>query len=183
MDQPKGSGNGADIREKQSGLTRFIKVLTLKWEKDMSKVRFPFLGAAAMAAVFLTVAAARAEDFSLHGVRFGMTKAEVDAVWVPFGDGTYIVPQSPIQSLSASFDHQDRIYEVSFTLELKLTEPTPLVAQAFQNVFQQRWGNNPDLTVNVSVGQNIYKVNVGNKRMREAYVKKIEEEISSLLKP
>ncbi len=141
------------------------------------------LTAAFALALLGTAAGARAEEFSLYGVRFGMTKAEVEAKWVTIGEDTYAVTGTPVRQVAAKFDHNRQLYEVTFTMDVRLPEPQSLVGTAFQDYVQAKWGSQRDLSVSTSVGTNAFSVTVLNTRMRDLYVKKIGEKIAPLFKP
>lgn len=144
-----------------------------------------FTGMVLCGAVLLLALAAPAasQEFSFFGITFGMTRQELDARWVGTGENQYQVPDSVVNGVTVSFDHQKRLYEISFSLDLRINEPPPLLAQAFQQHFDSRWGKDPGLGISVMIGRNENQVTVWHKGMKEAYIRSIQEKIGSLVRP
>lgn len=128
---------------------------------------------------------APAEGFSFFGVRFGMTAAEVNTRWNRLGEGAYSVPALGIQEVQAGFDHEGRLYEISFTLVPPESKAPELIQmRAIQQAVDSRWGKgNPALDVSVAVGRAATRIRITDKKLLEGFIASVQEQIGSLLKP
>jgi len=125
-----------------------------------------------------------AEEFSFYGVRFGMTKEEVGAQWLLLSDGKYAVPSSAVGQVVPRFDYEGKLYAVSFSLELPADGPAMLIASAFQNIVESKWGRSePDLETNLVMGPRGNSLTVVNRKMREAYISHLEGKLAPLFQP
>ena len=79
---------------------------------------FILAAALAAAALFGSPPPSSAEDFSFYGVRFGMTHEEISGKWLPLSEGTYAVPSPFVRNVVPAFDHEGRLYELSFKVSL-----------------------------------------------------------------
>lgn len=132
----------------------------------------------------LAAAPLAAEDFSFFGVRFGMLRAEVDKLWVKTGDNGYAIANSAVNAITTAFDLDKRLYEISFTLNLNFPgDPPPLVATALQRSFEERWARDPNLAVSVMSARNQATITVVDKKLRDGYIRRLEEKILSLVRP
>lgn len=129
-------------------------------------------------------ATAVAEEFSLYGVRFGMTEEEVGTKWLPLSDGVYAVSSPAVRKLVPQFDHEGKLFQVSFSVDLPTEDPPTLVNRAFQSIVESKWGRSaPNLEFSLVISPNGKDVTVSNRKMRDAFIKHIEEKILSLFQP
>jgi hypothetical protein len=149
--------------------------------------------AAALAALLALAAPQRparaAEPFSFYGVSFGMKAAEIDARWKRLGEGAYAVPSLGIQEVQASFDHEGRLYELSFALVAQEAGvPQAIQMRAIQQAVEGRWGKagaaaDAGLDVSIAASRDSTRIRVTNRRLLEGYVSFVQERIGALLKP
>jgi hypothetical protein len=126
---------------------------------------------------------ALADSFSLFGARFGSSREEIARIWTPVGDGGWTVPDSPIRQVTTLFDHRGRLVRVTFTLDLPLSDPPEMVGKAIQMLVDRRWSGDPELGTTTIAGRFENQVTVWNKKLVDEYVRHLEEQVSSLLKP
>jgi len=127
---------------------------------------------------------AGAEEFSFYGVRFGMTQEEVGSLWLLLGDGVYAVPAESVSNVKPLFDHEGRLYELSFSIILPADDPAVLVRTAFQQEINARWGKaTPGVETKLVIGLGGTTVGVLDKVRREAYIRHIQGKVAPLLQP
>jgi hypothetical protein len=126
----------------------------------------------------------QAEEFNFFGVRFGMSKAEVDALWLPLSEGTYALPTPAVRQVEPLFNHEGKLYSLSFLIDLPPDYPPTLLNQAFSNLVESKWGRSePDLSVNLVVSKNSRGLTVTHQKLRNAYIEHIAKEIAPLIQP
>ena len=139
---------------------------------------------AVAATLLVAIAPARGEDFSFYGAGFGATRPKLEAIWLPLDGGKFALPTPAVRQVDPSFDHEGRMYRISFTVELPEDQPARLAGLAFQNLVESKWGRgNPELGVSLEVGPRSATVAVTDKRLLEAYLKHIEAKLAPLLQP
>jgi len=126
-----------------------------------------------------------AGDFSFFGVKFGMTKAEIAQKWLPLSGGVYAVSSPAIKQVKPAFDHEGRLYEFAFSVDLQFPDdPATLVNIAFQEVLNEKWKKkDAGLIVNLSTGRDGNMVSIVNERLRNGYVQHLRGKLASLLQP
>lgn len=128
-------------------------------------------------------APAAAPGFSFFGVRFGMSKAEIDQKWLPLSDGAYAVTTPAIRQVRPGFDHEGKLYQFFFSVELDFPDTPPtIVSSAFQGALDERVKKDSGLTMNVSIGRDSNQVVIIHNKSRDAYVRHLQEKISGLFK-
>ncbi|RMG96415.1 MAG: hypothetical protein D6708_02415 [Candidatus Dadabacteria bacterium] len=145
-------------------------------------MRVRFLAVVAIAMV-VWGAAAPAAPFSLYGVRMGMTRDEVGKLWAPLESGQYYIKDSVLFEVVPSFDHEDRLYQVSFSVPLVGEYPEHLTATAFQNLVTRLWGDDRAVSLSVRVGRGTGQVTVTHKARLEAFTRHIETVLAPLIRP
>ena len=124
-----------------------------------------------------------APGFSFFGVRFGMTKAEVDQKWLPLSEGAYAVSTPAIKQVRPVFDHEGRLYQFSFSVELDFPDiPPTIVNAAFQEALDDRVKKDPALTMNMAVGRDSSQVTIIHNKYRDGYVRHLQEKIAGFFK-
>ena len=127
---------------------------------------------------------AGAEEFSLYGVRFGMTREEIGAHWLPLSEGKYAVPSAAVTQVVPRFDHDGKLYQVSFSVELPPEEPPQLVGIAFKDLVESKWGGGtPGVETSLVLSPQGTSVTVSHRGLRKAYIAHIREKIAPLLQP
>ena len=127
---------------------------------------------------------ADAEEFSLFGVRFGMTEDEVGTKWLALSDGVYASSSPSVRKLVPRFDHEGKLYQISFSVDLPTDDPPYLVSKAFQDVVEAKWGRGePNLEFTLVINPSGNDVTVSNRTLREAYIEHIREKLSPLFQP
>lgn len=130
-----------------------------------------------------TPSAIPAPGFSFFGARFGMTKAEVEQKWLPLSEGSFAVSMPAIKQVRPGFDHEGKLYQFSFSVELDFPDaPPPIVNAAFQEALDDRLKKDPGLTMNVAVGKDSNQVTIIHNKLREAYVRHLQEKIAVFFK-
>lgn len=129
-------------------------------------------------------APAQPEEFSFFGVKFGMTKVEIGQKWLPLSGGVYAVSSPAIKQIRPSFDHEGRLYEFVFSIDLQFPDdPPPLVNIAFQETLNSKWKKNAGLVVNLAMGREGSQVTIIHERLRDGYVKHLQGKMAVLLQP
>jgi hypothetical protein len=129
-----------------------------------------------------------AEEFSLYGVRMGMTRTEVEQLWVKLDDGKYYVEDSILLNIKLDFDHEEKLYKLSFSLPVPLLDkyPASFVNTSFQELVQEKWAN-PSRALTVRVGRGNADITVLDKDRQSAFMNYINElmrlQLSTILKP
>lgn len=127
--------------------------------------------------------AVQTPGFSFFGARFGMTKAELDQKWLPLSDGAYAVSMPAIKQVRPGFDHEGRLYQFSFSVELDFPDTPPsIVNAAFQEALDDRVRKDSGLTMNVAVGKESNQVMIIHNKSRDAYVRHLREKIAVFFK-
>ena len=138
--------------------------------------------------LILVSGVAKADEFSLYGVKMGMTKTEVETHWTLSEVDGYQIPNSVVLNLTPEFDHRDRLYRLSFTVPIPLLDqyPGPYVTTAFQKAVQERYGT-PDQVVSIRSGRGAADITVTGKSLLESYNNHITVQmlmqLNLLLKP
>jgi hypothetical protein len=146
-------------------------------------------GLVVAAALLLQAAAGRAQapppEFSFFGVKFGMTRAEIDQKWLPLSGGAYAVSSPAIRQIRPSFTHEGRLYEFTFAVEVEFPDdPAALVNIAFQEALNEKWKKKEyGLIVNLSIGRDGNQVTIINERLRDGYIKHLQGKVAALLQP
>jgi hypothetical protein len=146
------------------------------------------LAALALAAALLALEApdarAQAPEFSFYGVKFGMTKAEIEQKWLPLSGGVYAVSSPAIRQIKPSFTHEGRLYEFTFAIDLQFPDdPAALVNIAFQEALNERWKKTPGIIVSLSMGREGGQVAIVSERLRDGYVKHLQGKMDTILQP
>jgi len=140
-----------------------------------------------VASLALRVPSARAQaaDFSFFGVKFGMTKAEIGQKWLPLSGGVYAVSSPAIKQIKPSFDHEGRLYEFTFSVDLQFPDdPAALVNIAFQELLNEKWKKkDAGLIVNLATSRDGNQVSIVNERLRNGYVQHLRGKLDALLQP
>jgi len=123
-----------------------------------------------------------AGKFSLFGVSLGMTRAEVDKAWKPEGKDRYTIKNSTIFDITTRFDHQDKLFSVSFSAPLPLEIPEDLAGQAFQNFSTRMWASS-NVSVSTRMGRGSFKATITDTNMQKAYTETLENFISVIFRP
>ena len=126
---------------------------------------------------------AQAANFSLYGVKMGMSKSEVDKLWTPLESGEYVVKDAPLFGLVPTFDFQYRLFKLSFMAPIEKKYPSNLVTSAFQKVVQQMWGDDPTVSLSTRTGRGSIEVTVISKTLQEDLVNHIMVQIGSMFRP
>jgi len=151
------------------------------WKRKM----FPALLAVSLATLAPGLpVTADAEEFSLYGVRFGMTEEEVGTKWLPLSDGVYAVSSPSVRRLVPRFDHEGKLFQVSFTVDLPTDDPQSLTDEAFRAIVESKWGRiEPNLSFSLVIKPGGKDVTVLDNRLRDSYIKHIEGKLSPLFQP
>lgn len=145
------------------------------------KIAMLFVAAALLCGSSMT---AGAEEFSFYGVRFGMTRAEMDALWLPLSGGVYALPVSSVRQVEPLFDHEGKLYSLSFLVDLPPDYPANLVNRAFSDLVESKWGRvNPNLIVDLTISGGSSGITVTDQKMRDAYIDHIGTKIAPLFQP
>jgi hypothetical protein len=140
--------------------------------------------ASALLALAATDARSQAAEFSFYGVKFGMTKAEIEQKWLPLSGGAYAVSSPAIRQIKPSFTHEGRLYEFTFSIELQFPDdPTALVNIAFQEALNERWKKTPGIIVNLAMAREGGQVTIINERLRDGYVNHLQGKMDVFLQP
>lgn len=152
----------------------------------MKNRRLASLVPAAIVAALVLFSSLRAgaEEFSFYGVRFGMTQEEVGSVWLPLSDGVYAVSTESVSQVTPIFDHEGRLYELSFAVILPTDYPTLMVRTAFQQEINEKWGKaGAGLDTRLVIGPGGTTVTVRDQKRHTAYISHIQVKIAPLLQP
>ena len=123
-------------------------------------------------------------EFSFFGVKFGMTKIEIGQKWLPLSGGVYAVSSPAIKQVKPLFDHEGRLYEFAFSIDLPFPDdPVALVNIAFQETLNNKWKKNAGLIVSLSMGREGSQVSIVHERLRDGYVKHLQGKMDVLLQP
>jgi hypothetical protein len=97
----------------------------------MNYIRWALLG---MLLIVMVPGTSWSEEFKLFGVKFGMTRQEFDQTWIKLESGKYSIQEAVLFDIVPDFDHQDRLYKLSFSVPIPLQDQYPqhFVASAFQ---------------------------------------------------
>ena len=149
---------------------------------------FKVLAVAAVLAAGLVpgrvAAQAQSTEFTFFGVSFGMTREEIGQKWLPLSGGVYAVSSPAIRQIKPSFDHEGRLYEFAFTVDLQFPDDPPtLVNIAFQELLNDKGKKNSGLIVNLSTGRDGNQVGIVHERLRNGYVQHLRGKMASLLQP
>jgi hypothetical protein len=129
-------------------------------------------------------AQAQSEWFSFFGAKFGMTKVEIGQKWLPLSGGVYAVSSPAIKQIKPLFDHEGRLYEFAFSIELQFPDdPATLVNIAFQETLNNKWKKNAGIIVNLAIGREGSQVSIVHERLRDGYVKHLQGKMDVLLQP
>ena len=80
-------------------------------------------------------------------------------------------------------DHEGRLYQFSFSVELDFPDiPPAIVNAAFQEALEDRVKKEPGLTMNMAVGRDSSQVTIIHNKSRDAYVRHLQEKIAGLFK-
>ena len=134
-------------------------------------------------ALTLPPSQAAAAEFSLFGGKMGMPRAELDKVWNRQDSGEYLIPGSNVFNVKTEFDHRDRLYILSFSVPIGDQYPSGLMATAFQQLVQEMWGNDPNVSLGTRASRGVVDVTVSSKRLQEDYIEHIKAQLSILLRP
>jgi hypothetical protein len=130
----------------------------------------------------------RAEDFSIYGVSMGMTRADVDARWEKLENDKYHIKDSILMNVLPEFDHEDKLYRLSFSIPIPLLDQHPgtYVTTAFQDLVQERWAGD-DQIVNLRTGRGKADIMITSRHLQTEYTNHIRTQIQLqlgiLLKP
>lgn len=123
-----------------------------------------------------------AQEFSLFGVKFGATKAEVGKIWTELEAGKYHIKEAALFDVSCEFDHGERLYKITFSAPIGDKRPFALAATAFQNMVQRLWGQDGKYSVNSRMGKGAVETTVTDRKMMDEYIGFLELELSVLLR-
>lgn len=139
--------------------------------------------AVAVLALLLMPPAGFAEEFSLFGAKFGMSRAELKEVWSELPSGEYHIREAVLFNVSAEFDHLGRLYILHFSVPLGERYPADLTATAYQRLAGRMWGRDPKLNVSVRAGRGTAETTVSHKDFGEEYRQFIEDELARMFRP
>jgi len=130
-------------------------------------------------------AQAQSAEFSFFGVKFGMTKTEIGQKWLPLSGGVYAVSSPAIRQVRPSFDHEGRLYEFTFSVDLQFPDdPAALVNIAFQEVLNEKWKKkDAGLIVSLSTSRDGNQVSILNERLRNGYIQHLRGKLAAILEP
>ena len=136
------------------------------------------------AALFALPSRSGAEDFSFYGVRFGMTKEEIGEKWLALSEDFFTIPSPFIRDVVPRFDHEGKLYEVSFTIDLQMDDPPVLVNRAFQELVESKWGKPvPEVDLQMTLSRGSSALRLTNRNLRDAYINHIKGKIAPLIQP
>ena len=125
-----------------------------------------------IAATFLVLlpGIVKGDEFSLYGVKMGMPKEEVSALWTYSEIDGYQIPDSVLRNVTTEFDHRNRLYRLNFTIPIPLLDqyPSPYVTTAFQKAFQELYST-ADQVVSIRTGRGTADITLTNKTLLESY--------------
>ncbi len=112
----------------------------------------------------------RGDEFSLYGVKMGMPKEEVNALWTFSEADGYQIPDSVLLNVIPEFDHRNRLYRLNFTIPIPLLDqyPGPYVTTAFQKAFQELYST-ADQVVSIRTGRGTADITLTQKPLLESY--------------
>jgi hypothetical protein len=112
----------------------------------------------------------KADEFSLYGVKMGMPKEEVNALWTFSEADGYQIPESVLLNVIPEFDHRNRLYRLNFTIPIPLLDqyPGPYVTTAFQKAFQELYST-ADQVVSIRTGRGTADITLTQKPLLESY--------------
>jgi len=130
----------------------------------------------------------KADEFSLYGVKMGMTKEKIDTLWAVSGVDEYQIPDSVLLKIVPEFDHRNRLYRLSFTAPIPLLDqyPAPYVMTIFQKAIQELYGT-ADHVISIRTGRGAADITLTSKSLLESYNEHIRSQmlilLPTLLKP
>jgi hypothetical protein len=139
-----------------------------------------------LASLALRVPDARSQtaEFSFFGVTFGMKKPEIEKKWLPLSGGAYTVASTAVKQIRPAFDHEGRLYEFTFSVDLPFPDdPPPLVNIAFQELLNEKGKKNAGLSVSLASSRDGSLVTIQHERLRAGYVRHLQDKIAALLQP
>ena len=141
------------------------------------------------AAILILVSGmASAEEFSLYGVKMGMTETELETHWNKLDDNQYIIEGSTLLNILPEFDHRQRLYKLRFSTPIPLLDQYPgaYATSAFQELAQKRW-EDPDLIVSLRTGRGIADISLTSRSLDQEFAEHVKVQmqvhLSTLLKP
>ena len=138
--------------------------------------------------LFLFSGIAQAAQFSLYGVTLGMTRTEVDEKWKRLDENKYYVEESILLNINPVFDHEERLYQLGFSIPVPLLDqyPAPFVNTSLQELVQEMWAG-PTTAVSVRIGRGTADITILDKTRQGNFITHINEQmslqLSILLKP
>lgn len=127
--------------------------------------------------------ASAAADFSLFGVKMGMSREEVDGAWTKLESGEYVIANSALFNIQPEFDHRDRLYKLAFSAPLGEQYPGHLVSTALQKLVQDLWSSDNSLSVGTRSGRGMVEITVTSKKLLDDYIAHIKAQLSTLFQP
>jgi hypothetical protein len=111
----------------------------------------------------------KADEFSLYGVKMGMPKEEVNALWTFSEADGYQIPESVLLNVIPEFDHRNRLYRLNFTIPIPLLDqyPGPYVTTAFQKAFQELYST-ADQVASIRTGRGTADITLTQKPLLES---------------
>ena len=133
--------------------------------------------------LILMPAVSMGADFSLFGVKMGMSKEEVSKVWTILESGEYVIENSALFNIQPEFDHRDRLYKLTFSAPLGDQYPGHLVSTALQKLVQELWSVDRSLSVGTRSGRGMVEITITSKSLLDEYVTHIKAQLSALFQP
>jgi len=133
--------------------------------------------------MILLPTASVAADFSLFGVKMGMTKEEINNTWTKLESGEYVIENSALFNIQPEFDHRNRLYKVIFSAPVGDQYPGHLVTTALQKLVQDLWASDRTLSVGTRSGRGMVEITITSKKLLDDYVTHIKAQLSTLFKP
>lgn len=133
--------------------------------------------------IFLLPGTTKAQEFSLYGGKLGMTKGELDQVWIPLDSGEYAIKEAPIIGILPEFDLSGRLYKLSFSVPLPEEYPSQYASTALQKIIQDLWGKIPAVSLSTRTGRGDVTVTVVSKSLEEELIQSITVKLSTMLRP
>ncbi|UCF30327.1 MAG: hypothetical protein JSV26_09710 [bacterium] len=133
--------------------------------------------------ILLAPAPSPAQEFSLFGVKMGMTREEIGQIWRLTEAGEYTIEGSAIFNIQPEFDHRDRLYKLSFSSPIGEEYPGHLLQSALQRLVKELWGSDPAVSVSTRSSRGIMETTVTSQALTEEYITHIKLQYSTLFQP
>jgi len=122
-------------------------------------------------------------EFSLYGAKMGMTKTELDKIWIPLESGEYAIKDASVFGIIPEFDPNERLFKLSFSAPIPKEYPSQYATTALQKIIQELWGRDPGISLSVRSGRGAVEVTVVSKSLEEELIRHIMVKLSTIFKP